>query len=195
MCEGFFHDNCASQDPKGRVHGSKLYKSPRTCLFGSGAQVEDATDPNCLKSNQSKIRSCFVDILAAFNFNVVSSLYLAFCLQPVDTVRQIFPFFNWKPLVDICVRPAPSVVIFENSKLHWVVFIGFVKYVPSVYTEHACRARLTDCASLCTMYNVHCTCCTLYLTLSLCGCTYNVHYTCAVIPCKEALSYITFAIV
>ena len=60
----------------------------------SGVQFEDATDQNCLKSNESKIRSCFVDILAAFHFNFASSLYLSFCLQPVDTVRQIFPFFN-----------------------------------------------------------------------------------------------------
>ena len=90
--------------------------------------------------NPIRICSCFVDILAALHFNFARSLYLGFCLQSVDTVRQIFPFFIWKPLVDICVWPALSGHL---SKL-WTVLscielyawlLCFVKYVQSVNTH------------------------------------------------------------
>ena len=70
MCKGFIHDDRASQDSEGRIEGSKLYKSPQLLLQSeSRVQFEDATDPNCLKSNQSRIRRSFAEILAAFHFN------------------------------------------------------------------------------------------------------------------------------
>ena len=70
LCKGFIDDDRASQDSEGRIEGSKLYKSPQLLLQSeSRVQFEDATDPNCLKSNQSRIRRSFAEILAAFHFN------------------------------------------------------------------------------------------------------------------------------
>ena len=81
-----FHDECASQDSRWSLPGSKLYKSLADASPESGMQF-DATDPNCLKSSQSKIWSCFVDIQFSFQF----CLIFIFVLSPaIDGHRSSY---------------------------------------------------------------------------------------------------------
>ena len=109
-------------------------------------------------------------------------------------MAPIFPLFSWQLPMDICVRLAPSLVIFENFHKEWIelnqVDSVLCKYVESVHcTRRLCKDNWLRFSSW--LYIGHCTsctcctCCASCLTVSLCGCTLNL-YSYLSPSCKEA---------